>query len=155
MFYQQIGDKRIWNELLVATINNDKILEKLLKDEMLSRRFYDYASNPMFESIDEAIESLEEREIDPVTEEDEEIGIQKRIAKSDLQTFKRIYSGIEEELTGKEDLTGDKEFVQFKSKIKKALFYEAIKRNSLEASKNLTDIEQAKTEIDKLNRGFK
>jgi len=40
---------------------------------MLSRRFYAYVSNPMFESIDEAIESLEEREIDPVTEEDEEI----------------------------------------------------------------------------------
>jgi len=150
MFYQQIGDKRIWDELLVATIKNDPIYEKTLKDEILSRRFYGYISNPLFENVDEAIEALEEREIDSVTEEDELIGIQKRMAKADIQKFKNIYDEIENKLIGIEDLTGDETFVDFKNKIKKALFYEAIKRNSYEASKLLTNKEQAKIELDKL-----
>jgi hypothetical protein len=150
LFYQQVGDKQMWDEMMVAVLNNDEIHARVVKDNALARKLYRYISNPEFESTTEAAQAVKERFLESVPEEDRQITHGKNEAASKIDQFADMYQQIESQVADIEDFGKESEKIRFKEVLKKALFHEAIKRESLKEAKDLTENEKAQTEIDQL-----
>jgi hypothetical protein len=127
-FFQIITNKQLFEEKSVAAAKGDKLAEKIIDDIILSRAAFEFFSK---EGEVEGLEAFLEAAAESAKEEQEDDphNIDSRLASKKQKASKlfKHYEAIKDRLE-----IADKENHFGKAAIAKALFYEAVKRASLE-----------------------
>jgi len=129
LFYQAINDKQLFDEATVAAINNDENHAVYNNKMAASRKLYQYLTNDAFENSDEALDAMS-RDVQDATKEDEEADSTN--AQQDMSELKEIYDRIDDQISSIDDVRKSEDEIDFQEVLKKALFFEAVKRSALE-----------------------
>lgn len=150
MYNADMSDKAVLDNLMMSALNMDPIHEKFVLNQALEQLFYKYVSNPIFDSSDEAFETLLTRNPLKQLAEDEELkkaGFDYDYMLDKLNQIKKEWDGIEKNLQHKEDLEADNDTLSFKKLIEKGYLYQTMKLRWLDEVDQLVS---DKTQVDKL-----
>jgi hypothetical protein len=149
LFYHRVNDKFLFDESMVAHIEGDELHNKMVNDDVLARRFFGYMSavGTIFEDRKEAIEALKARELQFPEE-----GVPEEISRSytdrKITELTALYDRVEKDLLDVRDFEKDELRLGFKNIVRKTLFGEGAKRQTLSDMKSLTENEQALEQLD-------
>ena len=153
LLFRTLYDKFLYDEAMVANLEGDEAHLKMVNDEALARRFFAYATlhtpsgEPVFEDVDEAIAALKERELQ-FPEDFAPEGLKKKNTETELTKLKEIYEKVENDLLSIKDFEKDDMRKGFKNVVRKTLFGETVKLESLKSMRGLVKNEKAIEELD-------
>jgi len=142
MYSSDVNDKSVIDNLTMATLNMDPVHDKFTINQALSQLFYKYVTNPLYDTSDEAVDALLTRNQLKTLAEDEELknlGYDYDYMVSKVRQMKTEWDNIQKKLQGREDISGDRDVLEFKKLAEKGLFYQSVKMRWLDDIDNLVE----------------
>jgi hypothetical protein len=149
MFMYMYNNKFLYDESMIASMNNDNMHLQLLQNDAMARMYYNYATTEGISSLDEVDELILERELE-IPKELEERGLKKKYTKADLAQYRKAYEDAVINMMSPEDFKNEPLRDRFNSVLIKTLFGEQVKRNYLESS--LSNPKLSEQQRDDVNR---
>ena len=128
MFLYGIGNKFLFDEAMVATIDANNLHQDKVNKDALARLYYKYATNPGMDSLDEAESLLLEREL-AVPKELEDEGVKSNFTPADLKPLRAAFEQAESALRSADDFTQTGTEAKFQRLVAKTLYAEQVKRD--------------------------
>ena len=141
LYQADMAKKELFDNLRMAVLNNDEIHEKFFLNMALGQLFIEYATNNVFEDSKVAYETLLARNPIGKLAEDQDLkalGLDYDYMKRRLDDMSREWNEMQSNLKGKLDLENNSPaYLEFRSKLEKADFYNRMKLRWLDDVDNL------------------